>query len=958
MTDKSHLPNVKRGYKGFVQGGVLMKTLAVRLGFLLCVASLMPFAPAPWRLAQAELQAQAPAAAVPSGIERVTSVEGITEYRLANGLRLLLFPDLSKQTVTVNITYQVGSRHENYGETGMAHLLEHLMFKGSTSHANVAQELSAHGARANGTTWFDRTNYFETVPATDENLAWALALEADRMVNSFIAKKDLDSEMTVVRNEYERGENNPLEVLLDRMMAAAYLWHNYGKSTIGARSDIENVPIERLQAFYHQYYQPDNAVLLVAGRFDEAKVLALVGRQFGAIPRPSRKLPSAYTIEPTQDGERSVTLRRVGDVQAAAVAYHIPAGSDADFAPLDLLVHLLGDAPSGRLYKALVETKKASNVFSRDYQLHDPGVAIFGAELRTDSSLDAARDALVATVESIAANPPTREEVERARASRLKDIELSLNASDRIGVRLSEWIGMGDWRLLFLHRDRVRKTTLEDVQRVAAKYFKPSNRTGGLFVPTASPDRVDIPAAPEVAALVKEYKGDAAVSAGEAFDPSPASVDARTAWSTVPGGLKLALLAKRTRGASVSATLTIRFGDEASLRNRSTAAQLAGAMLMRGTTKHTRQQVQDELDRLKARVRVNGGATTANATVETTRDNLAAVIGLVAEIMREPSFPTAEFEQLKQQRLAGLEQQRSDPDAIASTALSRHLRPYPKGDVRYVPTVEESIADLKASTLEDVRKFHAEFYGASYGEVAVVGDFDAAQISSAVSRAFGDWRTPRPYRRVPNPFQQVTASTESFQTPDKANAYFLAATNLNVSDSDPDYPALVLGDYLLGGGFLNSRLATRIRQKEGISYSVNSRLQASSLDKSGSFTVFAIYAPENLSRLETAFREEMTRALTGGFTEDEVKAAKAGLLQSRQVGRAQDATLAGRLETLAYLGRTMAWDASLEQKIAGLSPAEIRAALARHIDLARMTIVKAGDFAKTGPSRTAQNGNN
>ncbi len=197
---------------------------------------------------------------LPEGITQLASVEGITEYLLEdNGLRILLFPDASKPTITVNVTYLVGSRHEAYGETGMAHLLEHLVFKGTPNHPNIPQELTEHGARPNGTTWYDRTNYFETFSATEENLRWALDMEADRMVNSFIAAKDLESEMTVVRNEFERGENSPSRVLQERVLSTAYLWHNYGKSTIGARADLENVPIERLQAFYRRNFQPDNA---------------------------------------------------------------------------------------------------------------------------------------------------------------------------------------------------------------------------------------------------------------------------------------------------------------------------------------------------------------------------------------------------------------------------------------------------------------------------------------------------------------------------------------------------------------------------------------------------------------------------------------------------------------------------------------------------------------------------
>jgi len=913
----------------------------------LLVVSLMTATPA------ACLAAQGGQVSLPKGVTRMASVEGITEYRLENGLRVLLFPDQSKQTITVNITYQVGSKHESYGETGMAHLLEHMVFKGATKHTNIPQELSSHGARPNGSTWFDRTNYFETFAATDENLKWALDLESDRMVNSFIAKKDLDTEMTVVRNEYELGENDPGNVLVDRIFATAYVWHNYGKSTIGARSDIENVPIERLQAFYKKYYQPDNAVLLVAGKIDEAKTLDLISQSFAGIPRPSRVLPKIYTDEPTQDGERAVTVRRVGDVQVAMAGYHVPAGSHPDAAAVSILGEILADTPSGRLHKALVETKKASSVNSFPVLFGEPSLMIFGAEVRQESSLDEARNALLTTIEEITKTPPTKEEVERARNQILKQIELNLNSSERVGVELSEWIGMGDWRLLFINRDRLRKVTPEDVQRVATAYLKPANRTLGLFIPTPKPDRAEIPPVPDIAALVKDYKGDATVAAGEAFDPSPANIDARTERANA-GGIKLALLPKKTRGNTVVALMTLRFGDEHSLMNRGTAGELAGSMLMRGTARHTRQQLKDEFDKLKASVQVSGGPTSANVRIETTRENLPAVIKLVAEVLREPAFPANEFEQLKEEELAGIEQRRSEPTSIGGVEFQRHMRPYPKGHPNYISTPDEDVAELKTVTLDDIKKFYTDFYGASNGELAVIGDFDDKEVTRLAGELFGNWKSPRPYERIANQYRDIAPLNKSLETPDKANAFFLAGMNLNLREDDADYPALALGNYMLGGGFLNSRLGTRIRQKEGISYAVGSQLQASPLDKAGVFITFAIYAPQNVERLEAAFKEEVARALKDGFTEDEVKAAKSGWLQSRQVSRAQDAELAGKLSSYLFLNRTLAWDDAFEKKVSALTPDEIVAAMRRHIDPAKITIIKAGDFAKVKAAAKGQ----
>ncbi|MEO6390308.1 MAG: pitrilysin family protein [Pyrinomonadaceae bacterium] len=881
---------------------------------------------------------------------RVTSVEGITEYRLANGLRVLLFPDQTKQTITVNMTYLVGSRHESYGETGMAHLLEHLVFKGTPRHTNIPQELTQHGAQPNGSTSFDRTNYFETFNATDENLNWSLDLEADRMVNSFIAKTALDSEMTVVRNEMESGENSPFRILLQRILASAFEWHNYGKDTIGARSDIENVPIDRLQAFYRKYYQPDNAVLTVSGKIDEGKTLSLVQKYYGAVPKPERVLPAIYTSEPTQDGERLVTLRRTGDEQVLGAGYHIPPGSHPDFAAIDVLTEILSDTPSGRLHKALVETKKASSVLGFNFQQKEPGLLYLGAEVRTQDPIEPAREAFLSTIEGAGAQAPTAEEVDRARTSLLKQIDLILNSSNRVGLTMSEWIAMGDWRLFFLHRDRLRKVTPADVQRVAQKYLKSSNRTLGIFEPTAKPDRAEIPAVSdtEIAGMVKDYKGDAKIAEGEAFDPSPANIEARTKRTAAKTGVALALLPKKTRGETVFASLTLRMGNEKALMNRSTAGSLTGSMLMRGTAKHTRQQLQDEFDKLKARVSVGGGSSAASATIETTRGNLPAVMRLVAEILREPAFPATEFEQLKTEQLAAIEQQKSDPTTVAVNNYFRHLNPYPKGDVRYVPEVDENIENIKATTLDDVKKFYADFYGASNGQLAVVGDFDDQAVAQLVGQLFANWKNKTPFTRVATVFNDVPVLNKSFETPDKANAFFLAGMNLKLRDDDPDYPALALGAYMLGGGFLNSRLAVRIRQKEGISYGVGAGLNVNSWDQASTFTANAIYAPQNVARLEAAFNEEIARALKDGFTPEEIAAAKSGYLQSRSVQRSQDIGLAGRLGNYLYLNRTLAFDADFEQKVAALTPEQISSAMRKHIDPAKITIIKAGDFAKAG----------
>ena len=879
----------------------------------------------------------------------VTTVEGITEYRLDNGLRVLLFPDPSQPQTTVNITYFVGSRHEGYGETGMAHLLEHLVFKGTPNHPDIPQELTERGALPNGTTWLDRTNYFETFPASSDNLEWALDLESDRMVNSFISAEDLESEMTVVRNEWESGENSPFRVLLQRMNSVAYLWHNYGNSTIGARADLENVPIERLQAFYRKYYQPDNAQLVIAGQFDTEEALELVVEKFGAIPRPDRtgemRIYPTYTAEPVQDGERMITLRRNGDAKLVAHLYHVPAGYHEDFAAIDLLAWVLGDEPSGRLYEAMVEPGIAASISARAGQNREPGTLTAMAVLRDDGSEQEAAAAMAEALQDVLTSPITGEEVERARQARLASIERLFNDSRAIALQLSEWGAMGDWRLFFVHRDRLGDVTAEDVQRVAVSYLKPSNRTVGIFIPDDDPDRAEIPVAPDVASVVEGYQGAEAVAEGEAFDPSPANIDRRTRASELSSGMKVALLPKDTRGETVIATLALRLGTEESLTGRGSAGSLTASMLMRGTANRTRQEIEDEMNRLQATISVGGGSI-VSGRIQATRENFPGALRLLAEVLREPAFPEDEFALMKEQRLASMESQRSEPQLVAMLALQRHMSPHEPGHPNYVSTIDETIAEIEAHTIDEIRDFYDTFYGTGAATMSIVGDFDETEALQIVQDAFGDWASSVAFTRIGNEYREIAPADLQLETPDKANAFFLAAQTFPMDDSHEDAAALIMANYLLGGGFLNSRLATRIRQEEGLSYGVASQLVLHPIDARAQFVGLAIYAPENRDRLEAAFREEIRKMLDEGFTDEEVSAGVQGYLQNANLMRAQDPVLAGTLSNNLYFGRTMAWQTEHEDAIRSLTAEQINAAVRRWIDLEKMTFVKAGDFAK------------
>jgi zinc protease len=900
-----------------------------------------------WATAPAA-SAQGPSSQGPAPVA-VTTVEGIAEYRLANGLQVLLVPDDSKPTTTVNVTYRVGSRHENYGETGMAHLLEHLVFKGTPTTKNALGEFARRGLRANGSTWTDRTNYFASFAADDANLRWYLSWQADIMVNSFIARADLDTEMTVVRNEFESGENNPGRVLFQRLLGTMYDWHNYGKSTIGARSDIENVDITRLQAFYRKHYQPDNATLIVSGKFDTAQVLAWVQQSFGAIPKPTRTLEPTYTLDPAQDGERVVTVRRVGGAPLIYIGYHVPPGPHPDFAAAQLLAGVLGDTPGGRLHKRVVEKGQAAQAFSATLAWAEPSALLVGAALAPGQDVAAARAAMAAVLDGVAAEPVTAEELQRARQAWLNDWDNGFADPERIGVALSEAISQGDWRLYFLARDRVRQVSLDDVNRVARSFLKRDNRSVAVFEPVPAADRAPTPAKVDVAKLVDGYKGDPAAAVAEAFDPKPELLDARTVQGAVsgPARLRYALLPKGTRGRAVRLRLSLHHGTEKSLVGQRTVAELAGALYDKGGAGLTRQQIADRFDALQAQVSISGTGESIWVAATTRRDRLPAVIELIGRLLREPAFDSGPLEEARSQWLVGLEQAKQEPGDVVSKRIERHGSRWPAGDVRHVPSFDEEAAAVRAVTLDQIKAFHRRFVSAQRGEFAAVGDMDVAAVRAALAQAFGDWKQPaggpEAQARVPRPLAPAAAARFVEATPDKANANLLARLVLPIDDRHPDHAALLLANHVFGRD-TDSRLWTRIRETEGLSYDVGSWFDFPVQDAGTTWTINAIFAPQNQPRVEKALQEELARSLAEGFTAAELAQGRAGLLKRRALSRAQDGVLVERLAGNLYHDRRFAREQQVDDALARVTLEQMNAAWRRHIDPAKLVFAWGGDF--------------
>jgi zinc protease len=583
-------------------------------------------------------------------------------------------------------------------------------------------------------------------------------------------------------------------------------------------------------------------------------------------------------------------------------------------------------------------------------ELHDPGYFQLSATLTDEQSPDEVKSILLQTLRTLATEGPTAEEMERTRTRIIQGMDRTMANSAQLALQMTEVIASGDWRLLFTNYEQLKRVTAGDVKRVAQQYFKDSNRTAGVFRPDPAPDRTIVPETPGIETLLTTFNPVITVESGEALDPSPESLEKRIQRSTLASGFRIALLPKATRGGRVQASLTLRFGDETSLARQNAAAELTAALLMRGTKSRTRQQVQDRLQELNATISIRGGEgrgdslANVTASISTTAQNLVPALRLAVEILREPALLEADFDQIRSQLIARAERGRSEPTVLVPLAMQRHLSPYPRDDVRYVRTIDEEVEDLTRLTVENVRSFHQTFYGASHGELVVVGRFDPAEVSTVAGDLLGSWKTGKPYTPITAAFKEVPPIETKIETPDKENAQLFAGLRLRLRDTDSDYPAMVMASYMFGSGGLSSRLPNRIRNVEGLSYTVSSNFTAPVLGDAAALSAAAIANPRNIPQVQASLLDELARTLRDGFTVAELSAAKRAFLDSRIGSRSSDGGLMNLIAAREQYGRTLMWDEQLETNVAALALDQVNAAFRRHVNAAAMAIVKGGDF--------------
>lgn len=898
-----------------------------------------------------------------SKFTKVKELGGIEEYLYQpNGMEVLLVQDNAAPVVTVQIVYRVGSKNEVPGNTGSTHLLEHLNFKGTPTFNKrngnaIFTVLQGIGAQMNATTWFDRTNYYETIPS--DKIELAIHIESDRMRNSLLLKEDKESEMTVVRNEFERGENNPGSLLNKEIWATAYMAHPYHHNTIGWRSDIENMPIEVLRDFYNTYYWPDNATLTIIGDFEKDNVFDLVDKYFGKISKAPHDIPEPYTEEPEQFGPRKVVIKKPGQQGLVTVGYKIPGTMHDDLPALRVLGQILGSGTSSVINRTFVDTGKALYGYASPSNFKEVGLFSATLGFTTDKNHEDINTQLLEMIEKVKSEGVLQEDVDRIVSKLNAQTILSRDGSGVVASSLNEAIAGGDWTDYINGIDRLNKVTAEDVKRVADKYLVEDQSTTGYFIPkeagsnnpaenkasnflnneddkfyfrnpNMSKER-DTKTTTSFTETISAYQSIQSNASGEKFTrKTVANIDVVTAKTGVKD--------------FVTVVASFPIGSYFNTAGNKKVPSLTTQMLSKGTTKNDKFQFSQKLEKLGVRLGVSAGTHEVNIRFKCLTKDLNTVINLLGEELKHPLFDSKEFDLLKEQNIGGMKRGLTNPGTQASIALSQAI--YPENHPNYSSDIETAIKEIEAISLDNLKAFHKKYFGAAGMHLVAVGDVDTKKLYKALNNTFSDWKgginKPIAYTKP----SKAEALTKVITIPGKPSATMLIGQYTGLKRSDDDYLPFYVGNSILGGGF-SGRLMQTVRDRDGLTYNIGSS-HGGHTYSGGNWSVNASFNPSLFQKGLDATKVEIKKWVEEGITEEELAIKKANITGGFKVGLSTTNGLASSLLSFLERGLEPSYLDQFSNDIEAISLEQVNTAIKKYINLDKLIIIKSGSLDKKG----------
>ena len=876
-------------------------------------------------------------------LELLSKAGGIEEYELkSNGLKVLLYPNDAMPVATVMLTYKVGSRNEVNGVTGATHILEHMMFKGSKSfprsnNMDYSSQMERIGARSNATTSYDRTNYYATLPKNQ--VALAIELEADRLRGLQLKKSDLDSEMVVVKNEYELRENNPYETLFKKIFETAFEVHPYHHPIIGWESDIEAITVEKLKVFYNTYYWPNNAVLSVIGGFDRASTLKAIKEYFGPIPRSPEPIPQLNVIEPKQEAARHVDVRRAGKVGAVMVTHKIPHGTHSDWADILLISELLSADKVGRLYRVLDDKGLASTSFVFPRRLKDPSLIILGAALTETSSHESIQAIILNEINILIDKGVSKNELDRARSVLLNDKIYAQDGSYSIADDLNDAIAIGDWKDYLELSKSLKSVTVESIQEVARKYFIEATRTTGWFIPTTSTTAVS---GNEISALDPYY-----YKAPESNNQTQENAD-RPEVEFTPfiksftlSGVDVTTIKIPVPGV-VSFVGSIAAGDFQSPDVSPLLADITAEMLDKGTLNKNRFEISELLDASGMKLKFASNIHALEFKGKFLKKDSEALISILAEQLKTPLFDPEVLSNLKEQYKSYLLQYENDTDYMSESLLSESL--YPKIHPNHALGLDKLRASLEAIEVADIVEFHKEHYGKQSLKLVFSGDIDYRSLRKGIKKSFGKWDAGAAYKEVPKDNSASLKSDTIIRhfIPDKSSVSVKMGCQTSLKRSDPDYIPFSVANYILGGTG-NARLMQSVRKEKGLTYGVYS-YHTGDIKTTGHWALQASFSPDLLDKGMRAINEVLVEWHTNGVSEKEVHDAIETLKGRYVVGLSNTGAVAEQIHSFLQRGFPPLYIDVYPQALDALTPDRVNQAIKKYFDPSLITTVQSGSL--------------
>lgn len=892
---------------------------------------------------------------------------GIEAFKLKNGLKVLLVERAAAPVVVVNMIYHVGSRNEAVGYTGSTHFLEHLMFKGTAAHdplkgTGLDDLLKGVGGINNATTSYDRTNYYEVVPRQSVDLA--LQLEADRMRHLLLRKADRDAEMTVVRNELERGEDEPSELLSNMAFATAFKEHPYHHPVIGWRSDVEGVPLSRLRRFYDDFYWPDNATLVVTGDFQKKELLKKIEAAFGDIPSSPGPFPKVYTKEPAQEGERRFIVSRGKELPRVLVAFHTPKGTDRATAPLDVVASVLGDSSrkSSRLYKSLIETGLCSECSASNYTLLDPGLFFVQATVQPGQNPRQVEAVILAELNRISESGISETELLRARQSIVKRFKLSLSDPMNLTQSLTEGIAVGSWQWWCAYPDSVAKVSLAEAKDYSSRTFTENNRTVGFYLPKANadgkastgyyqfpaPKPVDLPA---LAGGTEEPAQGSFPAAGLLPTGSGKNeISPRIKKLVLENGLTV-LLYPIPRSGTVAISGKIRAGDYFARAPHTERNDLLARLLSFGTKTYSKQELAQKLESMGASLDFDAETFFHNFETEVTTQDLPLMVKLLASCMIEPSLRNEDLKEVSQIYVAQLKEESTQTATLAWNKVLGTL--YKKDSVYHADGFDEQIKAVSDTTIEEIRAHHKAQYRPANTVLTLVGDFDVDKACALMQETFSSSGSPSPWpgdARGKDPIEveaDVLANLTD-KTPlvsklaEKANVDIVLARPVNLSVRSSDYLAALVANAVLGYDSFACRLAP-VRDRYGLTYGIYSRIVDPEFPY-GPWSIELSVNPENVKRALAIVKKIVGEFDKGGISPEELAKEKSHLAGAYLVGLRSPRALARKICEYEQLGLPLKNLDNFPWRLSKITLKDVNEAIRKHFDVTTMRVSLSGSL--------------